>query len=164
MKNKILLLFPVLFLTLPGLAFATGFRFYPGLYLGADWDRPVENGMITIGADIQLGFELGDFDYDDFIFVFLGNVGLDTGQPNEPNIYYGGMAEFYFWGDDLKLGAALGCGWNMGISALNDGRPLRDSFYIRAGVPISLWGKMKYGLYYDYYFDVGSRLGIIFHF
>jgi hypothetical protein len=166
MKNKFLPLFLFLFLAASGFAFAdTRFRFYPGLYLGADWDRPIDDGMITIGADIQMGLEIGDFDYDDFIFVFLGNAGLDTGQPNEPNIYYGGMAEFYFWGDELKLGAALGCGWNTGIIALkNDGRPLRDSFYIRAGMPVNFAGKIKYGFYYDYYFDVGSRLGIIFHF
>jgi hypothetical protein len=121
--------------------------------------------MVTIGADLQLGVEIGEFYYDDFIFAFLGNIGLDTGQPNEPNFYYGGMAEFYFWGDDLKLGAALGGGWNAGFSVLKlNGRPMRDSFYIRVGLPVNLLGKMKYGFYYDYYFDVGSRLGVLFHF
>jgi hypothetical protein len=162
-KNKFLLFFPFFFLVLPAFAFADlHFRFYPGLYLGADWGRPIDAGMVTIGADLQLGFEIGDFDYDDFVFAVLGNAGLDTGQPNEPNLYYGGTAEFYFWGDELKLGASLGCGWNTGISL--DGSPVRDSFYIRAGVPVSLWGKMKFGLYFDFYPDIGSRLGMIFHF
>ncbi|MDR0709379.1 MAG: hypothetical protein LBF77_04865, partial [Spirochaetaceae bacterium] len=69
-----------------------------------------------------------------------------------------------FLGDELKLGAALGCGWNTGITALKNGGSLRDSFYIRAGIPVSFWGKTKCGFYYDYYFGVGSRLGIIFHF
>jgi hypothetical protein len=162
MKNKSPLLFPVLFLALAGTAFADPhFRFYPGLYMGADWGRDVDDGMITVGADMQIGVEIGDFDYDDFIFGFFGNAGLDTGQPNEPNFYYGGTAEFYFWGDKIKLGAALGVGWNTGISAIN---PVRDSYYIRAGIPVNFWGSMKYGFYFDFYPDIGSRLGILFHF
>jgi hypothetical protein len=165
MKNKPLLLFPVLFLALAGPAFAdVHFRFYPGLYMGADWNRPIDNGMFTFGADIQAGLEFGNFRYDDFIFVILGNAGLDTGQPNEPNLYYGGMAEFYFGGDETKFGAALGGGWNTGIVELkNNDRPPSDSYYIRAGLPINFAGIIKYGIYYDYYFDTGSRLGLIFH-
>ncbi|MDR2069830.1 MAG: hypothetical protein LBP81_00215 [Treponema sp.] len=164
MKNKFLLLFPVLFLALPGLTFGD-IKFYSGLYLGADWDRPADDGMISAGGDIQLGFEIGDFDYDDFILAFFGNAGIDTGQPNEPNFYYGGMAEIYFGEGNAKLGAALGGGWNTGITALkNNSFPVRDSFYIRAGIPINFSGIIKWSLYYDYYFDTGSRLGIIFHF
>jgi hypothetical protein len=165
MKNKILLIFLVFFLALPGLTFATGFKFYPGLYLGADWDRSFSDGKITAGADIQMGFEIGDFKYDDFIFALLANVGLDTGQPNEPNFYYGGMAEFYFLGSGTKLGAAADGGWNRGIAVLHkNDRPVRDSFYLRAGIPVNFGGKIKIGLYYDRYFGVGSRLGVIFHF
>jgi hypothetical protein len=148
MKNKFPLFFLLLFFALPCFAFADlHFRFYPGLYLGADWERPADNGLITIGADIQLGLEIGDFDYDDFIFGIFGNVGLDTGQPNEPNIYFGGMAELYFWGDEIKLGAALGFGGNGGIAELETNGPVRDSGYIRVGIPVNFWGRMKCGLY-----------------
>jgi hypothetical protein len=161
MKIKILLLV-LFFYLMPFSAFADLiFRFYPGLYLGADWDRSIDKGMVTVGADIQLGFETGDFDYDDFIFAFFGNAGLDTGQPNEPNFYYGVVAEAYFWGDEIKLGAALGGGWNTGINAIH---PVRDSFYIRAGIPVNLWGERKCGFYFDFYFGIGSRMGLIFHF
>jgi hypothetical protein len=169
MKNKFFLLFPVLFLALAGgHAFADlNFRFYPGLYMGADWGRDIGDGMITIGGDMQLGLELGEFDYDDFVFGFFGDMGLDTGQPNEPNFYYGIMAEVYFnfWGDDFKVGTALGIGSNAGFDILkNNDRLTRDSSYIRIGFPVHFTGKTKYGFYFDFYPDIGSRLGIMIHF
>jgi hypothetical protein len=165
MKNKLIPLFPILFLGLSGAAFADlNFKFYSGLYIGADWDREISNGMITLGGDLQMGFEIGEFYYDDFVFGFLGNVGIDTGQPNEPNFYYGGMAEFYFGGDEIKIGTALGIGSNTGFSILKSGGSIRDSLYLRVGLPSRFENGMKYGFYYDYYFDVGSRMGLLFHF
>jgi hypothetical protein len=157
-KKKFLLLFPFVFFALSGFAFAD-WNFYPGVYLGADWNRPIDNGKITIGADLQAGFEL--FYWDGFIFAFLGNMGVDTGQPNEPNFYYGGMAEFYFSGYDTRAGLALGWGWNKG---LKDNGRRRDSFYIRLGMPVNFEGRTKYGFYFDFYPGVGSRLGYIMHF
>jgi hypothetical protein len=149
---------------LPGAAFAdVDFRFYPGLYIGADWDRSIDKGMITFGADMQLGIE---FDYDDYILGLFGDIGLDTGQPNEPNFYYGGLTELYFLGDyGFRLGAALGLGWNTGSYALKtDDGPIHDSFYIRLGMPVKFADKIKYGFYCDFYLGIGSRLGILYYF
>jgi hypothetical protein len=164
--KKLQLFLSFLFLTLSGFAFAQGFKLYPGLYIGGDFSRPIDDGMFSIGGDIQAGFETGDLDYDTFVVGIFGNIGLDTGRPNAPNFYYGGMAEFYLFGSEVRVGTAVGGGWNTGIAELkNNDRPVRDSFYIRAGIPINIGGgTVKYGLYYDYYFDVGSRLGILFHF
>jgi hypothetical protein len=161
MRKRAKIFFVFLFVTLSGFSFAGGFKFYPGVYLGMDWNRDIDDGLFVVGADIQWGFEIGDFLYNDFVLGFFGDIGLDTGQPNEPNFYYGGTVEAYW----LYWGLALGMGWNTTIEGLHsEDRLARDSIYMRTGLLVNAEGVMKFGLYYDYYPDIGSRLGFIIHF
>jgi hypothetical protein len=161
--KKVLWLFSFLFVVLSGLAFADYFniKLYPGLYLGGDQNRAAYDGWFTIGADIQLGFEFGDITEDSFVVGIFVDAGIDTGQPNEPNFYYGGTLELYLFG----LGMALGGGWLVGVPELKtDDRPLYDTIYIRLGLPLHTGERVKFGFYFDLYINVGSRLGFIVHF
>jgi hypothetical protein len=141
------------------------FKFYPGMYLGGDPERDIDDGLFVIGVDLQAGFEFGDMEYDTRVFTLFANMGIDTGQPNEPNIYAGLMPEFYFFGDSFKVGMALGCGYNLGLSELQiKKRAVRDTFYFRFGIPVYIGDLCKTGLYLDYYIGAGARLGLLFHY
>jgi hypothetical protein len=156
MKKTLILSLLILLLT-NALSAEIFFKLYPGLYLGGD---TIENFAFTIGGDLQLGFEFGEFVYDDIIFGIYTNTGIDTGLPNRPNFYYGGIMELYFVGDEIKFGISAGGGYNTGIdSDLNDLR----SGYLRVGLPINFMGVFKSSLCFDLYFDIGYRLGWIMH-
>ena len=155
MKKSLILL--ILVFSVTGALFADfSFKFYPGLYLGGgNVDKTYK---LSIGADLQLGFEIGG-EYDGYIIGIFGNCGIDSGLPNSPNLYYGFMIDL-LGGDEIFMGISAGLGRNIGLaSGLNS----YDTAYIRVGIPFSFYGIIKSSLYLDWYFDIGLRLGYIIH-
>ena len=133
--------------------FADSFiKIYPGVYIGGK--QPTESGLI-IGLDMQAGMELGSIEYDNLVFGVHGNIGIDSGLPNKPNLYYGGIMELYFGKSSNKFGISLVVGGSQGIA--NDNF---KSVYLRAGLPVNYFGRFKTSVYFDWYPHVGSRLGI----
>jgi len=162
MKKKFILV--LLFYMLANALSADSFyKMYPGIYLGSglpalDYleDKSFMN-IVTIGADIQLGYQL---DFDIFALGAYANVGFDTGLPNQPNLYYGVIGEFLWGGKLLKFGIALGGGYNTSIDiSMNN----QESFYFRAAIPVVFLGLLKTSVCYDLYPDIGSRLGLLMH-
>lgn len=140
------------------------YKLCPGIYLGGGLPALdyVEDksflDVVTIGVDIQLGYEFNLFN-----IISLGayaNMGFDSGLPNQPNVYYGVLGEFLWGGKLLKYGIALGGGLNTSIDiSMNN----KDSFYFRAALPVVFLGLIKTSLCYDLYPEIGSRLGLLFH-
>ena len=157
MKKLLILL--LLFLFSASLSFArTVFTMYPGAYLGGN--APAEKGL-SFGGDFQMGLEFGRFYYDDFVFGIHGNIGIDSGLPNKPNFYYGGLTEIYWGEDEIKIGLSVGIGGNRGTSSSDNPQ---KSAYFRFGLPVNFNGKFKSSACFDWYPKIGSRLGIIMHF
>ena len=156
--KKLLILFP-LFCFSASLGFAQiAFTMYPGGYLGGNW--PAADGM-SFGGDFQMGFEIGRFYYNEFIFGFQGNIGIDSGLPNKPNFYYGGLMEIYWGLDIVKIGLSMGIGGNRGFKT---GENQKESVYLRFGIPLNANGIFKIGPVLDIYPKIGSRLGILMNF
>jgi len=154
--KKPLILFCLLFFLAGALFADVHFKFYPGLYVGGNY--PANSGM-SIGGDIQLGLEVGGFDYDVFTFGLFGDIGIDTGLPNHPNFYYGGVVDFLF-GYEVKAGISFGIGGNRGIST---GERQLKSVFFRFGVPLNILGRFKTTVCFDLYPGIGSRLGVLLH-
>jgi hypothetical protein len=156
MKKLILFL---LLLVIASNLFAVRFRFYPGLYVGGN--GPTEEGF-SFGADLQLGLEFGRFFSNDFVFGIHGNAGIDTGLPNQPNFYFGGITELYWGHEGIKIGVSLGIGKNIGFEDVGD-RNL-ESMYFRLGIPVNFGGRFKTGVYFDFYPGIGTRYGLMLHY
>jgi len=154
--KKTFALFFLMFILSSALFADAFFKFYPGLYVGGNY--PANSGM-SIGGDIQLGLEVGDFDYDVFTFGLFGDIGIDSGLPNHPNFYYGGVVEFLF-GYEVKVGLSFGMGGNRGFST---GERQLNSLYFRFGIPLNFFGRFKTTVCFDLYPDIGSRLGVLLH-
>ena len=155
--KKLLFVFLLLFSMGGFLAADVHFKFYPGLYVGGN--SPAEDGL-SVGADIQLGIEFGDFDYDFIVFGIHGNVGIDTGMPNHPNFYYGGVLELYFGEEEIKVGLFAGIGGNRGTDT---GERNLETVFFRLGLPLNFFGKFKISACVDLYPDIGCRLGMMMH-
>jgi len=163
MKKRFILVF-LFYMLANALSADTFYKLCPGIYLGGG--LPAQDyikdkaflDIVTIGADIQLGYEFNLLN-----IITLGayaNVGFDTGLPNKPNLYYGVIGELLWGGNLLKYGIALGGGYNtnVDISIYN-----QESAYFRFALPVVFLGLLKTSLCYDLYPEIGSRLGLLVH-
>jgi hypothetical protein len=160
MGKKVLL--AVILLTLSSVVLFAEFNV--GLYMGGDQNRDFGDRRVTWGMDMQWGYGFNGSGL--FSGGIYANTGLDSGQPNEPNLYFGGIGEFYYGVMDmLKIGFAFGMGWNTAsfANAIHD-RSTDGSFYLRMGVPLKMFDLFKFGFCYDIYFGQGSRLGFLISF
>lgn len=136
-----------------------------GIYLGSGLPALEYNeetsfmDVFTYGVDVQTGYGFGLF--NDLVLNAYANMGMDSGLPNQPNIYYGVIGELLWGGRLLKYGIALGAGYNTSIDISNNNL---ESFYFRISLPVVFLGFFKTSICYDLYPEIGSRLGLILHY
>ena len=163
MKKKFILAL-LFYMIANALSADSSLKMCPGIYLGGGLpalDYIEEKSLLdifTIGADIQLGYEFGII--KNIALGAYANLGIDTGLPNRPNLYYGVIGEFLWGGKLLQLGVALGGGYNTRIEISQNNQP---SFYFRVALPVVFLGMFKTSICYDLYPDIGSRLGLLVH-
>ena len=163
MKKRFILVI-LSFLLANALSAETLYKVCPGIYLGGSSpaldsiEKKEILDFVTVGVDLQVGYGFTLFDAISLSAYF--NMGIDTGLPNQPNIFYGGLAELLWGGGLLKYGIALGGGYltNIDISIYN-----YETFYFRAAIPVIFLDLFKTSLCFDLYPDIGCRLGLLVH-
>ena len=152
-KRILILIILLLFTVITSLHADTRFVFYPGIYLGSN---AAVDEDISVGFDLQTGIEFSTY----VLFGLYGNIGIDSGVPNQPNLYYGGVMEILFGQGYFKCGPSIGAGLN---NFIENSISNYKSIYWTFGFPIRFTRFFKVTPCFDYYPGIGGRFGWLIH-